>query len=82
MLVSAFNFKLDYPIQSGQVVVGKFDGKNPSLAYATTGGKILLHSPHEGKSGDDNDSKQLSNHVKFLNFNRKVTALAAGDDFK
>jgi hypothetical protein len=34
-------------IQSGLVTVAKFDGRHPSLACATTGGRILIHSPHE-----------------------------------
>lgn len=74
MLIPAFTIKLNNQIQQGLVVVGKFDGKYPALACATTGGKILLHSPHEGNQSSDN---QLP-HIRFLNFNRKITALASG----
>lgn len=73
MLSTAFTLKLGHPIESGQVVVGKFDGKNPSLACATVGGKILLHCPHDQANTIDSESS-----IKFLNFNRKVTAIGAG----
>jgi Bardet-Biedl syndrome 2 protein len=52
------------------------DGEKPTLACATTGGKVLLHSPHEAQS--ENGEKLPS--VRFLNFNRKITALAAGSN--
>ena len=50
------------------------DGKSPSLACGTTGGKILLHSPHEGNAGGEGGIPP----VRLLNFNKKITALAAG----
>jgi Bardet-Biedl syndrome 2 protein len=75
MLVSAFEIKLGHQIQLGQVTCGKFDGKSPSLACATTGGKILLHSPHEKAIGAD--GRTISS-IKFLNFNRSVTAIGSG----
>ena len=49
------------------------DGKVPSIACATTGGKILIHSPHDVTNTDG----QLS-AIRYLNLNRKITALAAG----
>ena len=52
MLNPAFNVKLGQQIFSGLVVSGKFDGKTPSLACATTGGKVLLHSPHDTHSSE------------------------------
>jgi Ciliary BBSome complex subunit 2, N-terminal len=45
------------------------------LACGTTGGKILLHSPHEGSSGADSGLPP----TRLLNFNKKITALAAGE---
>jgi len=68
-----FTIKLEQQVLSGLAVTGKFDGKVPSLACATTGGKILIHSPHEVT----NNEGQL-NAVRYLNLNRKITALAAG----
>jgi len=50
------------------------DGKAPSLACGTTGGKILLHSPHEGNSELDGNLPAL----RYLNLNRKITSIAAG----
>jgi Bardet-Biedl syndrome 2 protein len=54
------------------------DGRIPSLACGTTGGKILIHSPHEVELG--NSAGQL-NSVRFLNLNRKITSLASGGSF-
>ena len=51
------------------------DGKNPSLGCVTTGGKILIHSPHEKNRQNDN---QLPT-IRYLNFNRKITSLACGN---
>lgn len=55
---------------------------SPSLAVATSGGKILLHSPHIGSSaagGVDGGDGELP-HIRFLNFNKKITALASGPE--
>ena len=49
--------------------VGKFDGFHPSLAYATTGGKVCIHSPHA--SGDQAQ-------IQYLNINKNITALTTG----
>lgn len=49
------------------------DGRKPSIACATTGGKIVIHSPHEETSEDGQQ-----NSLRYLNMNRKITALAAG----
>lgn len=56
-------------VTRAQAAVGKFDGKHPSLTCATTAGKIFFHSPHE---------KDAQNQVRFLNINRKISALACG----
>eukprot|EP01031_Cornospumella_fuschlensis_P030090 gene30090-36342_t len=68
-----FTIKLNQPILPGLVATGKFDGRTPSIACVTTGGKIILHSPHEGVGADG----QL-NALRYLNLNRKITAIAAG----
>ena len=49
--------------------MGKYDGEHPSLTCATNAGKIFFHSPHE---------KDQANEVRFLNINRKISALACG----
>lgn len=58
---------------SDGVVLHTVDGKVPSIACATTGGKVLIHSPHEVTNTDG----QL-NAIRYLNLNRKITALASG----
>jgi hypothetical protein len=59
------------------VVCLPVEDDSPSLAVATTGGKILLHSPHIGNDVEGNDGEMP--HIRFLNFNKKITALAAGN---
>ena len=52
-----------------QAAVGSYDGEHPSLTCATSAGKIFFHSPHE---------KDPAAQVRFLNINRKISALACG----
>jgi Bardet-Biedl syndrome 2 protein len=56
------------------------DGKHPSLAAATTGGRILLHTPHElgGAGAEEAGPSSSKQPLRFLNINREVTALATG----
>jgi len=65
-LVPAFQFNLGQKVGQGKACIGKLDGENHSLACATTGGKILVHSPHAGETS------------QHLNVNEEVTALASG----
>ena len=43
MLVPAFDYNLDCLIPVGLATIGKFDGKHPGMACATTGGRVLIH---------------------------------------
>jgi len=43
MLVPAFDYNLDCEIPIGLATIGKFDGKHPAMACATTGGRIMIH---------------------------------------
>ena len=72
MLTPSFQLILTDPIIPGQAAVGRYNGKLPCLTCATNGGKIFVHSPHEVAGTD-------GTKVKYLNFNRKVTALATCD---
>tara|TARA_B110001452_G_scaffold141043_1_gene117280 strand:+ start:1700 stop:2617 length:918 start_codon:yes stop_codon:yes gene_type:complete len=69
MLIPAFELQLNNPILKGLADVGKYDGEHPSLTCATMAGKIFFHTPHD---------KEAQNDVKFLNINRKISALACG----
>ena len=69
MLIPAFTLELKNPILRNLLAVGKYDGKNPSLTCGTSAGKIFFHSPHE---------KDPQAQVRFLNINRKISALACG----
>ncbi|KAI6661899.1 Bardet-Biedl syndrome 2 protein [Oopsacas minuta] len=83
MLVPVFTLKLHQKIYPRLVTVGRFDGIHPSIAAATTGGKIFIHRPHlrsrpdtggritEGTGGLDVD-------CVFLNIGQHITSLTAG----
>jgi len=68
-MLPAFKLQLNNAILKGLAAVGKYDGEHPSLTCATNAGKLFFHSPHE---------KDQKNEVKFLNINRKISALACG----
>ena len=69
MLIPAFTLELNNPILKRLADIGKYDGEHPSLTCATAAGKIFFHTPHE---------KDAQNEVKFLNINRKISAIACG----
>jgi len=48
------------------------DGEKPSLTVATSAGKVLMHCPHE------HNAKSGQHSVRFLNINRKITAMTSG----
>eukprot|EP00741_Cyanophora_paradoxa_P010844 tig00020544_g10484.t1 len=71
MLVPAFTLALNNTILERLACIGKFDAKHPSLACGTSAGKIFISSPH---TRDENSIPEL----RFLNINRKITALTSG----
>ena len=55
------------------------DGKSPSLVCGTTGGKVLVHSPHEKRNNlQSEDDGGHFPATKILNFNRAITSLVCG----
>lgn len=72
MLTAAFKFDLNNSVLEGLATIGKYDGEKPSLTVATSAGKVLMHCPHEQNSKDGKHS------VRFLNINRKITAMTSG----
>lgn len=72
LLLPAFQFNVNQQVFGA--TVGKFDGQTPSLALSTTGGRVLLHSPHENAV----DGRVALPSIRYLNFNRNISALAAG----
>ena len=72
MLIPAFTFKLEQSIKSKLTTIGKYDGKHSCLTCGTSGGKVLIHNPHEHNI--DEDKKQ----IKTLNINKEITAISAG----
>lgn len=53
--MAAFSLHLERKIESGFVVSGKFDGSHACIVAATSGGNILVHSPHRRKVLDPDD---------------------------
>ena len=62
------------------------DGRRPSLVCCTVGGKIFVHSPHEGslEGNVGNEYFLLISHIlhwnriKFLNINKNICAITSG----
>lgn len=72
MLIPTFRIQLNNPVLQGLVTVGKFDGKHPSLACATSTDNILIHSPHTRNDENEHEIRQLS-------VNQQISALSCGD---
>eukprot|EP00730_Choanoeca_flexa_P004619 TRINITY_DN11749_c0_g2_i3.p3 TRINITY_DN11749_c0_g2~~TRINITY_DN11749_c0_g2_i3.p3 ORF type:complete len:170 (+),score=21.35 TRINITY_DN11749_c0_g2_i3:1458-1967(+) len=72
MFQPAFAFNLGYAVLPGRVCAGTFDGHRPSLACASSGGKVIVHNPHQG------DDAVNSSAISLLNFNREISCLEAG----
>jgi len=71
MLSGEFDFELRQQIVKGVVVVGKYDGRHPTLTAATTVGKVILHSPHQRHEHSQSETRTLT-------INKKMNALCAG----
>lgn len=69
-LQCSFKIELGMPVLPGMAAIGKFDGKNPSLACGTSGNRVFVWSPH--KQGADGRVE-----VQYLNINRELKALHA-----
>ena len=67
MLSQPFTLQLNNAIS--KAAVGKFDGEHASLTCATSAGKVFF-----GRASELAASEQL----RFLNINRKISALACG----
>ena len=64
MLIPAFQLQLGHPIQHGQVCVGKYDGKHPSLTCATSAGKVFLHVFENGDEAIWMSERSGWNHLE------------------
>ncbi|CAD5110876.1 DgyrCDS241 [Dimorphilus gyrociliatus] len=66
-------------INPRMVSLGYFDGKHPSLACATTGGKVFIHSPHAPQEiyGGRLEGKGNSS-ISLLNINQSISAVISG----
>ena len=64
MFVPVFTLNLSQKILPGRLAIGEFDGEHPCLVAATTGERVLVHSPHQKPSGTD--SLSMSYFVSVL----------------
>lgn len=83
MLAPAFDYNLDTDIPVGIATIGKFDGKHPGIACATSGGRVLIHQPYINKKnpGDEQpgvDREAPLNEIQYLNTNKQINALGCG----
>lgn len=72
---TAFKFELGQQVLPGLICLARFEPGKPTLVATTIGGKVLLHSVHDG---EQRGAAQDGGDVRSLNFNRKITALTAG----
>ncbi|XP_075252346.1 BBSome complex member BBS2-like isoform X2 [Convolutriloba macropyga] len=77
---AAFSFKINHKILSKLVTIGKFDGENYSVACATVGGKVFIHTPGGIKrTGSSTDySSDAASDTNVLNINQSIKCLTAG----
>lgn len=84
MLAPAFDFDLGTEIPVGIATIGRFDGKHPGLACATSGGRVIIHQPYiNQKDPKDVDLRRAAaqpsqNEIQYLNTNKSINALYSG----
>ncbi|XP_065902688.1 Bardet-Biedl syndrome 2 protein homolog [Dysidea avara] len=76
MLVPAFTLKLGQKIHPRLVTVGEYDGFHPCLTAATTGGKVLIHSPYAGVTTGGRLVASTGD-VSLLNIGQQISAICA-----
>uniref|UniRef100_A0A0A9WZM5 Bardet-Biedl syndrome 2 protein n=2 Tax=Lygus hesperus TaxID=30085 RepID=A0A0A9WZM5_LYGHE len=62
-----YTIHLKHKILPGRVTIGKYDGSHCCITAATTGDKVLVHSPH-----------LRDREISMLNVNQAVTSICAG----
>jgi len=60
-------------VTPGLAILAVLDGERPNLVCCTVGGKVFVHTPHEGVLEGN-----VGNDVKFLNLNKNIIALNCG----
>ncbi len=73
-LKNLYKFELGKTIYNRAVSLGKFDGENFSITYATLGGKVVIYCPNDKKGlKQQNQSKET-----ILNINKEIVTLTYG----
>jgi Bardet-Biedl syndrome 2 protein len=81
MLSTIYHFELNHPIVNNLACLGKYDGVNTSMCFATVGGKVVIYSPHEKENNDVdylNMTTKTRKDIQILNLNKEVTAIGFG----
>ena len=72
----SFRFELGRPVLPGLVTLGRYDGTNPSLAFATSADTLLIHSPHDASTLSSSDPS--ASQLRTLALNRRISCLTSG----
>ncbi|XP_043493368.1 Bardet-Biedl syndrome 2 protein homolog [Polistes fuscatus] len=82
--MAAFSLNIQKHIESSLVASGKFDGSHACLVAVTSGGNVLVHSPHKQPQIKNNDSEQPDGRLSWsgelaeLQIGSQVTAICTG----
>ncbi|XP_015513002.1 Bardet-Biedl syndrome 2 protein homolog isoform X1 [Neodiprion lecontei] len=81
--MAAFSLQLERKVESGLVACGKFDGSHACIVVATSGGNILVHSPHRRPLPNPDDDPKTgrlawTGELAELRIGKQVTSLYAG----
>ena len=68
MFVPIFTLNLNHKLLPGRIAIGEFDGEHPCLVAATTGERVLIHTPHQKLTGTllDKFYVKIPNHILFF----------------
>lgn len=75
MMGTTFQINFNNPILTGLAVIGKYDGKHPSLSCGTSGNRIMIHTAKPQKKGSKDEDGPV---IQYLSFNQQLTAIDAG----
>lgn len=80
-MAASFTLSIAKQIEAGLVASGKFDGSHACLALATTGGNVLVHSPHRQPKPDQRMAEfdHVQNNDRRLAWTGELAELQIGN---
>ncbi|XP_051169367.1 Bardet-Biedl syndrome 2 protein homolog isoform X1 [Leptopilina boulardi] len=81
--MASFSLNLQRRVELSLIATGKFDGSHACLTAATSGGNIIVHSPHRSSEELFGNSQSVgrlswSGEIAELHIGQQVTALCIG----